>query len=90
MTEFATKTDLDLLDSWNSSVAAYPDDKCLQDLFWEQAAKTPNSVALVDGDKSMTYEELNVLTDRLASLLFHQPELESNHCGDGCRRTTEL
>ena len=72
MTEFATKADLALLDSWNSHAAAYPEDKCLQDLFWEQAAKTPNSLALVDGDKSLTYEELNLLTDRLASLLFHK------------------
>ena len=68
----ASPEELTLLDQWNAKEASYPDDKCLQDLFWEQAAKTPNALALVDGDKSMTYAELNDVTDRLASILFHK------------------
>ena len=44
---------------------------CRQDLFWEQAAKTPDAVA-VEGEKcSLTYAELNRLSDKLAADLFH-------------------
>ena len=72
MTSFASPQDIATLEIWNSKTADYPADKCLQDLFWEQAEKTPNAVALVDGTKTMTYAELNDVTDRMASVLFHQ------------------
>jgi amino acid adenylation domain-containing protein len=72
MTSFASSEDLAILDEWNSKTGEYPEDLCLQDLFWEQAAKTPNAIALQDGDKSMTYAELNDCTDRLASILFYK------------------
>ena len=71
MASFATPTDIATLDLWNSQTTDYPDKQCLHDLFWEQVPKTPNAIALVDGDKSYTYTELNDVTDRLASILFH-------------------
>jgi amino acid adenylation domain-containing protein len=70
--EFAKPDDLTLLEQWNAKSATYSDDKCLQDLFWAQAAKTPNALALEDGEKKMTYSELNDATDRLGSILFHK------------------
>ena len=47
-----TKSDED-----DPDVFTYPD-KLLHELFYEQAAKTPDSVAVVDGDRSLTYAEL--------------------------------
>ncbi|KAH8078181.1 L-cystine transmembrane transporter [Aureococcus anophagefferens] len=44
-----TKSDED-----DPDVFTYPD-KLLHELFYEQAAKTPDSVAVVDGDRSLTY-----------------------------------
>ncbi|MGW2176464.1 non-ribosomal peptide synthetase, partial [Streptomyces sp. NPDC001705] len=41
----------------------------LPGLFEEQAARTPDTVALVSGDQSMTYGELNEQANRLARVL---------------------
>ncbi|MGW8871157.1 amino acid adenylation domain-containing protein, partial [Streptomyces sp. NPDC055768] len=41
----------------------------LPGLFEEQAARTPDAVALVSGDQSMTYRELNEQANRLARVL---------------------
>ncbi|MFJ9567910.1 amino acid adenylation domain-containing protein, partial [Streptomyces fuscichromogenes] len=44
-------------------------DTTLPMLFEEQAARTPDAVALVSGDQSLTYEELDGRANRLAQLL---------------------
>ena len=63
--QFASPEDEALLDTWNDVAAEYPSEKCLQDLFWEQAKKTPAALALVDGDRvRLTYAELDDVTDR--------------------------
>jgi amino acid adenylation domain-containing protein len=56
-----------LLSEWNATAADYPRDKCLHDLFAEQAARTPDAVALVYEDSALTYGEL----DRRANQLGH-------------------
>ncbi len=43
--------------------------QCLHQLFRRQAHLTPGAVAVVDGEVSITYEELDNLTDRLAGYL---------------------
>ena len=70
----AVATDSDgVLDKWNFRSAPYPSDSCLQDLFWEQAAKSPNSIAVDDPVQGLrlTYREFDDLTDRLASVLYY-------------------
>jgi thioester reductase-like protein/amino acid adenylation domain-containing protein len=44
-------------------------DLCLHELFEEQARRTPENLALEDTDISLTYRELDDLTDRLAAYL---------------------
>lgn len=44
----------------------------LPQLLRKQAEETPNSIAIVDGDTSITYKELNILTDSLAGYLQQQ------------------
>jgi amino acid adenylation domain-containing protein/thioester reductase-like protein len=46
-----------------------PADRCLHELFEEQARRTPDAVALEDKDISVTYGELDDLADRLAAYL---------------------
>ena len=45
---------------------------CLHQLFQNQADRTPEAVAVVDGDKTMTYSELDRITDELAGFLQNQ------------------
>ena len=42
---------------------------CLHQLFQEQVNRTPDAVAVVDGDKTMTYKALDLMTDQLAGYL---------------------
>ncbi len=51
---------------WNQTAREYPRDKCVHQLFEEQAARTPDSVAVVFEDQSLTYAELNVRANQLA------------------------
>ena len=58
-----------LLREFNDTEAEYPRDKTIHGLFEEQAEKTPDSVALVFGDETMTYRQLNEKANRLARTL---------------------
>ena len=59
------------IDQWNSTGAAYPRDARLQDLVAGQAARTPDRVAVVSGDETMTYGELVAHANRVARGLRH-------------------
>jgi amino acid adenylation domain-containing protein len=58
-----------LLVEWNRAEAPYSTNKCVHRLFEEQAAKTPQAVAVVDEDVQISYEELNRRANRLAHYL---------------------
>ena len=55
-----------MLVDWNKTAADYPREKCVHELFAQQAAATPNTVAVVFGNESLTYEELNWRANQLA------------------------
>lgn len=55
-----------LLEEWNATPEDYPRDKCVHDLFAEQAARTPAAVAVVHEDRSLTYRELEQRSNQLA------------------------
>ncbi|MGM1050756.1 MAG: AMP-binding protein, partial [Bacillota bacterium] len=57
------------LNEFNATETNYPRDKTIHQLFEEQAAKTPDNVALVFGDESMTYAVLNAKANQLARVL---------------------
>jgi amino acid adenylation domain-containing protein len=54
---------------FNDTARDYPRNRCVHDLFIEEAARTPEAVALIQGSERMTYGELNTLTDDLAQHL---------------------
>ncbi|HEX8273687.1 MAG TPA: amino acid adenylation domain-containing protein [Longimicrobiaceae bacterium] len=58
-----------LLEGWNRTEAEWPADRCVHQLFEEQAERTPDAVAVVAGEESLTYRELNARADRLARRL---------------------
>ncbi|WP_066426813.1 non-ribosomal peptide synthetase [Anabaena sp. 4-3] len=58
-----------LLVEFNKTKADYPQDKCLHQLFEEQAIRTPDNIAVIfDGD-SLTYKQLNERANQLANYL---------------------
>jgi amino acid adenylation domain-containing protein len=55
-----------LLIEWNATGAAYPRDKYVHELFEEQAARTPDAVAVVHDGRTLTYSQLNARANQLA------------------------
>nr|QEO73592.1 condensation domain-containing protein [uncultured bacterium] len=58
-----------LLVSHNTTEADYPADRCLHELFIDQAWKTPDATALAFEGVDMTYAELDARSNRLANYL---------------------
>ncbi|MCG8672138.1 MAG: amino acid adenylation domain-containing protein [Pseudomonadales bacterium] len=58
-----------ILIEWNPEPANYPRDKCLHELFEQQAAQRPDQIALQFGQESVSYEDLNKRANQLARIL---------------------
>ena len=58
-----------LLKKFNNTAADYPLDKTIIDLFEEQAAKSPEAVAVVFEEEQITYKELNARSNQLGRYL---------------------
>jgi amino acid adenylation domain-containing protein/non-ribosomal peptide synthase protein (TIGR01720 family) len=58
-----------ILTEWNNTAAVYPSDKTIAELFSAQAAKTPDAIAVKWQNTTLTYRQLDQLTNRLAHRL---------------------
>jgi amino acid adenylation domain-containing protein len=58
-----------LVTTWNDTSTDYPVDRRLEDLFAEQAGKTPDSLALIYRRRKMSYCELDRRANQLANYL---------------------
>jgi amino acid adenylation domain-containing protein len=58
-----------MLRAWNATQAAYPEHLCLHDLFEQQAARTPDAVAIESGEEQLTYDQLRKRTNQVAHYL---------------------
>ena len=58
--------ELRLLDGFNATTVEYPSERCLHEFIEEQAARTPDSIALIFEDTALTYYELNARANQLA------------------------
>jgi amino acid adenylation domain-containing protein len=58
-----------LLVEWNASTAAYHRTRCIHQLFEAQVERVPDAIAVVCGDRRLTYRELNQRANRLAHRL---------------------
>jgi len=56
---------------WNNTAVAFARDKCIHEMFEMQARKTPDAIAIVFKDESLSYGELNSRANRLAHYLRH-------------------
>lgn len=61
-----------LLHEWNDTRAPFGPARCVHELFAEQAARTPEHVAVVDETQQLTYSELDARTNQLARHLRRQ------------------
>ncbi|GAC1472637.1 MAG: hypothetical protein PVSMB5_22620 [Ktedonobacteraceae bacterium] len=58
-----------LLGDWNATETPYAAEKCVHQLFEEQALRRPEAIALVFEKQTMTYRELNTRANQLAHRL---------------------
>ena len=57
------------LKQWNQAEADYPKDRTVVDLFERQAATTPDNIAVIFEDQSLSYRQLNDKANQLAHYL---------------------
>ncbi len=58
-----------LLINWNDTTVDYPKDKNITQLFEAQVEKTPNRIAVVFENQTLTYQALNIKSNQLAYLI---------------------
>ncbi|HEX4168339.1 MAG TPA: amino acid adenylation domain-containing protein [Bryobacteraceae bacterium] len=79
-----------VLEEWNRTEAEFPADQCVHELFEEQAAKTPDAVAVVFEDEQLSYGELNRRANQLAHYL-RELGVRPDHCVAICvERSLEM
>ncbi len=61
-----------ILVEWNRTATVYPRQSSVHTLFEEQVAKRPSAIAVVLGESSLTYAELNRQANRLAYRLMSE------------------
>ncbi len=55
-----------LLERWNDTATAYPHQHCVHHLFEQQAARSPQAIALIYGDQQLCYARLNAQANQWA------------------------
>lgn len=58
-----------LLEKWNQTQADYPTYQCIHQLIESQVERTPDSIAVIFENSSLTYQELNRKANQLAHYL---------------------
>ncbi|MBE7527122.1 MAG: amino acid adenylation domain-containing protein [Burkholderiales bacterium] len=58
-----------LLLDWNATEVLYTQDRCIHQLFEEQVEKNPDAVAVIFGERQLTYGQLNAKANQLAHYL---------------------
>ncbi|MHB9796208.1 amino acid adenylation domain-containing protein [Pseudomonas sp. MT3] len=79
-----------LLYGWNATDMDYPRDACLHQLIEQQAQRSPDDIALTDGQRSLSYAELNRRANRLAHWLREQGVGPDSRVGVALERSVEL
>ncbi|WP_081990837.1 non-ribosomal peptide synthetase [Xenorhabdus nematophila] len=79
-----------LLETWNATETIYPDQSGIHQLFERQVEKTPTATALIAGDKTLSYAELNARTNQLAHQLIKQGVGPNDHVAILLERSIKL
>ncbi len=54
---------------WNNTATTYERDLCVQQIFEHQTERTPDALAIINGDERLSYAELNERANQLAHYL---------------------
>jgi amino acid adenylation domain-containing protein len=79
-----------LLVEWNNTAKAYPQDRCIHELFEQQVERTPDAVALVFEDQRISYGELNARANQLAHSLIERGLQPGEFVAISLRRSISL
>ncbi|MBC8954221.1 non-ribosomal peptide synthetase [Xenorhabdus sp. PB62.4] len=79
-----------VLESWNATETPYPEQLCIHQLFEQQVEKTPAAIALIAGDQTLSYAELNTRANWLACQLIEQGICLGDHVAILLERSIEL
>ncbi|HEU4880987.1 MAG TPA: condensation domain-containing protein, partial [Longimicrobium sp.] len=79
-----------VLEEWNRTAAEVPADRCIHELFEEQAERTPAAVALRFEEESLTYADLDERANRLANHLRRRGVRPETRVGICLERGPEL
>ncbi|MGI6114403.1 MAG: non-ribosomal peptide synthetase, partial [Mahellales bacterium] len=79
-----------IINAFNDTKRPYPSHKTMQQLFEEQAALTPDNIAVVFQDKQLTYNQLNERANQLARLLRRNGVKPDDIVGIMVRRSSEM
>ncbi len=78
------------LQSWNHTSRAFNDDSCIHHLIEQQAARTPQSIALSDEHHQLSYRQLDQSSNQLARYLRVQGVLTGDRVALLCERSVEM
>ncbi|MBE9224382.1 amino acid adenylation domain-containing protein [Phormidium sp. LEGE 05292] len=73
-----TPAEIKQLQIWNQTEVDYPQKDTLMTLFAQQVEKTPDQVAVVFANQSLTYEQLNQKSNQLAQYLIQNYQIQPN------------
>jgi amino acid adenylation domain-containing protein len=79
-----------LLMDWNDTARDYPKDRCVHELFEAHVERAPDRIALVDGDRRLSYRELDERANRLAHHLQKLGVTANSPVGICMNRSAEL
>ncbi|APR84357.1 Malonyl CoA-acyl carrier protein transacylase [Minicystis rosea] len=79
-----------LLIDWNDTVFAHPQNKLIHELFAEQAARSPDAIALRFEGRELTYRQLDQRANKLAHALQKQGIGPDSLVAVFCERSLEL
>ena len=79
-----------VLETWNATDKPLPGPDCIHEAFEAQADRTPDAVALVDGDRSITYRELDKRANQLAHEILAQGVAPDQMVGIFIDRSIEM
>jgi natural product biosynthesis luciferase-like monooxygenase protein/amino acid adenylation domain-containing protein len=79
-----------VLERWNATEAPYPEDKCIHELFEQEAARVPEAAAVICGGEHLTYRRLNERANQLAHYLMRMGVGPESLVGVCLGRSVEL
>ena len=85
-----TEQEMAQFSEWNSTARDYPRDLCIHTAFEQQATRTPDRTALADGQRRLSYRDLNHHANYLAHRLIREGVGPGTLVGISLHRSCEM